>query len=82
MCILMLLRFAWLFVLGLYKEDYLQVCKCVSVRLHSFCGKWEGWDPFYRFNHTSSVAIVTCTHRATLSGTKVRTVVTIVKVAT
>ena len=20
--------------------------------LHSFCGKWEGWDPVHRFNHT------------------------------
>ena len=31
-------RFRWLLVLGLYKEDYLQIFKCVSFSLHSFCG--------------------------------------------
>ena len=37
--------------------------KCVSFWLHSFCGKWEGWDPVNRFNYTSWVAIVTPTDR-------------------
>ena len=57
------LRFSWLLVLGLYKEDYLQIFKYVSFWLHGFCGKWEGWDPVNRFNHTSWVAIVTPTDR-------------------
>ena len=39
----------------------LQICKCVSFWLHDFCGKWEGWDPVNRLNHTSWVAIVTPT---------------------
>ena len=46
-----------------YKEDYLQIFKCVSFWLHSFCGYWEGWDPVNRFNHTSWMAIVTPTDR-------------------
>ena len=50
-------------VLGLNKEDYLQIFKCVSFWLHGFCGEWEGWDPVNRFNHTSGVAIVTPTDR-------------------
>ena len=32
------LRFGWLMVLSLYKEDYLQIFKCVSFWLHSCCG--------------------------------------------
>ena len=32
------LRFSWLLVLGLYKEDYLQIFKCVSFWLLGFCG--------------------------------------------
>ena len=48
---------------GLYKEDYLQILKCVSFSLHSCCVKWEGWVPVNRFNHTSWVAIVTPTDR-------------------
>ena len=35
----------------------------MSFWLHGFCGKWEGWDPVNRFNHTCSVAIVTPTDR-------------------
>ena len=64
-CVIILwpLRFSWLFVLGFYKEDYLQIFKGVSFWLHGFCGQWEGWDPVNRFNHTSWVAIVTSTDR-------------------
>ena len=32
------LRSGWLSVLSLYKEDYLQIFKCVSFWLHSCCG--------------------------------------------
>ena len=31
-------RFCWLLVFGLYKEDYLQIFKCVSFWLHGCCG--------------------------------------------
>ena len=48
---------------SVYKEDYLQIFKCVSFWLHSCCGKWAGWDPVNRFNHTSWVAIITPTDR-------------------
>ena len=51
---------SWLLVLGLYKEDYLQIFKCVSFWLHGFCGKWEGWDPVNRFNHTNRMDVVRC----------------------
>ena len=63
MIILWPLRFSWLLVLGLNKEDYLQFFKYVFFRLHGFCGYWEGWDPVSRFNHTSWVAIVSPTGR-------------------
>ena len=53
------LHFGWLLVLGLYKEEYLQVFKCVSFKLHSFCSLWEYWDPVNRFNQTSLVAVAT-----------------------
>ena len=53
----------WLLVLGLYKEDYLQIFNFVSFYLHSFCDKWEGWDPVNRLNHTSWMAIITPTDR-------------------
>ena len=43
-CFFFPLRFGWLLVFGLYKEDYLQFL-CVSVWLHTFHGYWEGWDP-------------------------------------
>ena len=43
------LRFGCLLVLGLYKEDYLRIFKCLSFLLHMFCGKLEGWDPANRF---------------------------------
>ena len=49
----------WLLVFGLYKEDYLQIFKCVSFWLHSFRGKLDGLDPINRFNHTSWVDVVT-----------------------
>ena len=55
------LRFGWLLVLSLYKEDYLQIFKCVSFWYHGRCVSWEGWDPVNRFNHTSWMAIVTRT---------------------
>ena len=32
------LRLGWLLVLSLYKEDYLQIFKCVSFWLHGCCG--------------------------------------------
>ena len=32
------LHYGWLLVLSLHKEDYLQICKCVSFWLHGFCG--------------------------------------------
>ena len=32
------LHFGWLLVLSLYKEDYLQIFKCVSFWLHGCCG--------------------------------------------
>ena len=50
-------------VLGLYKEDYLQIFNCVSFYLHSFCGYSEGLGPVNRFNHTSGMAIITPTDR-------------------
>ena len=57
------LRFSWLLICGLYKEDYFQIFKRVSFGLHNFCGYWEGWEPVNQFNHTSWVAIVTATDR-------------------
>ena len=53
--------FGWLLVLCLYKEDYLQIFKCMSFWLHGCCGQWEGWAFVKRFNHTSGVAVVTPT---------------------
>ena len=47
----------WLAV-GLHKEDYLQIFKYVPFWLHSFCGKWEGWVPVNRFNHTTCMDVV------------------------
>ena len=35
------LRFGWLFVLSLYKDNYLQIFKCVYFWLHGCCGEWE-----------------------------------------
>ena len=37
------LRFVWLLVCCLYKEVYLQICKCVSFWLRGCCGEWESW---------------------------------------
>ena len=37
------LRFGWLFILSLYKEDYLHIFKCVFIWLNGCCGYWEGW---------------------------------------
>ena len=28
------------------------------------CGKWEGWDPDTRFNHSSGVTVVSSTDRS------------------
>ena len=36
------LRLVWLLVCCLYKENYLQIFKCVSFWLHGCCGEWEG----------------------------------------
>ena len=58
--------FSWPLVLGLYKEVYLHIFKCVSVWLRSFCGKWECSDPVNLFNHTNLVAITSPTHRPKL----------------
>ena len=57
------LRFGWLMVFSLYKEDYLQIFKCVSFWLHGCCGEWEGWALVNRFNHTSGVTAITPTDR-------------------
>ena len=35
----------------------------MSFSLHRFCGEWEGWIPVSRFNHTSSMVVVTTTDR-------------------
>ena len=35
------------------------------MRLDSFYGLWEGWDPINQFNHTSWIAVVTPTDRQT-----------------
>ena len=48
--------FGLLLVLGLYKEDYLHMCKCVSFSLHSVCCQLEGWHPI---NRTSLVDVGT-----------------------
>ena len=48
-------------ICDLHKEDYLQIFKCLSFRLHSFCDYRECRDPVNRFNHTSCVAAVTPT---------------------
>ena len=40
----------------------------VFLWLHSFSGKWEGWDPFNRFNHTSWMDVVTPTYRRLFCG--------------
>ena len=34
-----------LLLVGLYKEDYLEIHLYMSLLWHSFCGSWEGWDP-------------------------------------
>ena len=57
------IRLVRLLVLGLYKEDYLQIFKCASFLLHSFCGKWQGWDPVTWFNSASWKTVVTQTGR-------------------
>ena len=53
----------WLLVIGLYKEGYLHISKCVSFWLHNLCGWWEGWDPVSWFDTTSLVAVVILTDR-------------------
>ena len=39
-------------VLGLYKEDYLQIFKCVSFWLLRFCCYWENWDSVSGYNQS------------------------------
>ena len=55
------LRFGWLLVLGLHKENYLQIFKCVSFWLHGCCGLWEGWALVNRLYYTSGMTAVTPT---------------------
>ena len=55
------LCYGWLLVLGLYKDDYLDMFKYVSFLLHSFCdylGRLRN-----QFNNTSWVTVVTPTDR-------------------
>ena len=52
------LRFGWLLVLSLCKEDYLHIFKCVSFWLHGCCGYWEAWALVNRFNYTNCVDVV------------------------
>ena len=63
-CVIILrpLRFGWLLVLGLHKEDYLQIVLKICVLLITRL-LWlvESWDPVNRFNHASLVAVVTPT---------------------
>ena len=54
------LHFGWLLVRSLYKDDYLQIFKYLSFRLHDFCDKWEVWALLNR-NHTSCMTVVTPT---------------------
>ena len=51
------LRFGWLLVLSLHKEDYLQIFKCVSFWLHGCFGNMEGWELVNRFKYTSSTLL-------------------------
>ena len=60
---LWLLRFDWLLVLSLNKEDYLQIFRCVSFWLHGCCGSWEGWTLVNRFNNIIWVTVITPTDR-------------------
>ena len=50
-------------VLGVYKEDYLQIFKWVSFLSHTFCSSWEVWNLIIGFNHTSWIAVDTPTDR-------------------
>ena len=44
--------------LGLALEgELITIFICVSFLLHSFCGKFEGYGPVNRFNHSSEVAV-------------------------
>ena len=54
------LRLGWLFVPGLYLEDYLQMFKCVSFWLHSCCGEVDHWA-CKPVDHASWVTVVTPT---------------------
>ena len=57
------LRFGWLLVLSLYKEDYLHIFKCVSFWSRDCCGYWEGWALVNRFIPISWMAVITPTDR-------------------
>ena len=51
-------------LIGCWSSVLLGGLKYVSFWLHSFCVKWEGWDPVNWFNHTGWVAVVTPTDRS------------------
>ena len=55
------LRFGWLLVPGLYKEEYLQVFKCMSFDNTAFVVSGLVGVLINRFNHTSWVADFTPT---------------------
>ena len=59
------LRFGWLLVLRLYKDDYLQFFKCVCPFDYASLAASIGWYPVNRFNHTSWLSVVTPTDRST-----------------
>ena len=62
--ILLPLRFGWLLVLRLYKEDYLQFFLNVCPFDYAAFVAKIGWYPVNRFNHTSWLAVVTPTDRS------------------
>ena len=57
------LRFGWLLVLSLYKEDYIQFFKICFLLIARLLRKWDGWALINRFNHTSWVVVVSPTDR-------------------
>ena len=61
-CVLIFMTSPFGVAVGLYKEVYLQIFKCVYFWLHGCCGEWEG-GPVNQVNHSSWVAVVTPTDR-------------------
>ena len=47
---LLSLRVGWLMVLNFFKEDYLNIFKCVSFWLQGCCSQWEGLAPVNLLN--------------------------------